>query len=282
MSLYLESTNKEEFTDSAFVSRSVLVFEPHSHLIKGTIVLLLGGYLDDKNPETVIVGSKGWRNSTINNVNEQENKVIEQLTELKWRILIFESMQFAKPDDTITNEFWIDDYVEWINKKFSENGKKIFMIGFSSGAYILGLHLRHLIEGRGKGSMTGYGIFSYSVTIDNKSKKTDFRPEHFKIPTLFLSGSSKEDGLANEPKVDGYNKTRKIYQEFAVKSGVHHGWQALNTGHSIFKLQSNKDNNKQAVTNIIDNWFCKEKFPGNLISDGTSKENVKNPDVTFE
>jgi hypothetical protein len=82
------------------------------------------------------VGSKGWRNSTINNVNEQENKVIEQLTEIKWRILIFDSMQFVKSDYTITNEFWIDDYVEWINKKFSENGKKIFMISFSSDAYI--------------------------------------------------------------------------------------------------------------------------------------------------
>ena len=41
-------------------------------------------------------------------------------------------------------------------------------------------------------------------------------------------------------------------------------------------------NNQRTVTNINDNWLYKEKFPGNLISDGTSKENVKNPDVIFE
>jgi hypothetical protein len=278
----IEPIRKEEFSDSKGISRPILVFEDNanSNSIKGTIAFLLGGYLDDKKQaDTVIVGSKGWNNSTLRPVNQYECNVIQQLIKSRWRVLIFESMQFAKPDDTIANELWVEDYVEWIEKKFSqETKKKIFMLGFSSGAYIVALHLRHIAEGGGKGSVAGYGIFGFSVTLDKKTKKTDFSPEHFKTPTLFLSGSSKEDSAYQEPKVDGYSKTKKIYNDYAVRSGVQHGWEALNTGHAIFQLPSTQNREKQAITNIIDNWFGANGFPGKLVADGISIENIKNPD----
>jgi hypothetical protein len=43
-------------------------------------------------------------------------------------------MQFAKPDNSTENESWIEDYLEWIQQqKFLEQGKKVFVIGFSFG-----------------------------------------------------------------------------------------------------------------------------------------------------
>jgi hypothetical protein len=283
----IRPNRKEDFISAAQISRPVLVFEPSSvtnKSFKGTIVLLLGGYLDEK-LDSVIVGTKGWSNSTITEVNKDECEVIGQLVDSEWRVIIFESMQFAKPDDTPVNELWIEDYAEFVQEKFSEQGKKLYMIGFSSGAYIVGLHLRHLVEGRGKGSISGYGIFSFSVSIGSSVKKTNFTPEHFKISTLFLSGSSKLDVVGKKPDVNGYSNTRRIYQECALRSGTEHGWAALKVGHSIFSLLSedklelaNQGRERRAVTNIIDNWFGADKFPGRVLDDGTSFESAKNPD----
>lgn len=190
-------------------------------------------------------------------------------------------MQFVTPDGTPRNEMWIEYYVEWIDKKFYDDEKR-FMVGFSSGVYIVGLHLRHLIDGQGRGEIHAYGMFSFPVEVGNFYKKTDFAEIDFhKRPTLFLSGSSKLDNSANKPFVNGFKNTRTLYTDFACHSELRHGWQALESDHVIFEADTGGKEIKRAVTNIIHNWFAQyPNLPKQPLANKyyTSQEDIKNPD----
>ena len=200
---------------------------------------------------------------------------------LGWRIVIFQNMEFCKVDDKVKqNEYWIDAYCYWLVKRFSENNsKKVFVVGFSSGAYIVSLHLQHLKELKKEDSISGYGIFSYSVSTNDAYNKTNFDKDHFKKSTLFISGSNTRDTGSNFPFVNGYHNTRTLYDS-AQQSGIRHGWISINSTHNIFSKKSNRDPNKnkrRAITMIMDNWFDKgTKIP---LSDGIDE--LINPDSTL-
>jgi alpha/beta superfamily hydrolase len=244
-------TSKENFTDHEEIIRAVNVFDPRGSPLKGTIAFLLGGYLD-KESQPVTVGSKGWAN-TARHMTSDECQVIEELCNLGWRILIFDSMQFARPTGKPYDEMWIGDYAKWIVQKFSRENKKLFMAGFSSGAYIIGLHLKHLSSRKTNVTMSGYGLFSFSVKVDDPANKTDFTPDDFKIPTLFIIGSSTRDTLDKPPFVDGYENISRIYEYSASKSAIKHHRVILDSDHFIFSVQD--DNGKKTVTNAIHDWF---------------------------
>jgi alpha/beta superfamily hydrolase len=243
-------THKENFTDREGTIRTVNVFDPKGTPLKGTIAFLLGGYLD-KESQPVTVGSKGWTN-TARHVTSDECQIVEELCNLGWRILIFDSMQFARPTGKPYDEMWIDDYAKWI-EKFSRDNKELFMVGFSSGAYIIGLHLKHLSSRQTKAAMSGYGLFSFSVKVDDAANKTNFSPDDFKVSTLFISGSSTRDTSDKPPFVDGYENTSRIYEYSASKSGIKHHRVILDADHFIFSVHG--DNGKRAVTNAIHDWF---------------------------
>ena len=171
--------------------------------------------------------------------------MVTELTYLGWKLLVFNESTICCADGTPLNEMWIEDYAEWFDERFSD-GDKRFMIGFLFGAYIVGLHVRHLADGLGRGHIPAYGIFSFSAETNNSYKKTDFADIDFgKRSTLFLSGSSKSDNSANKPFACGFENTRKLYSEVALKSETRHGWEALDIGHCIFaKGRKEKSNNK--------------------------------------
>ena len=247
---------------------------------RGTIGLILGGFIGiDKTDNKILVGSKGYGKNTIRELNEDEKTVIDELRMLGWTIVIFENMQFCKVDNNVKqNEYWIDAYCDWLVKRYSENNsKKIFVVGFSSGAYIVGLHLQHLKELKKEDSVSGYGIFSYSVSTNDAYNKTIFDKDHFKKSTLFISGSSTRDTGSNFPFVNGYHNTRTLYDS-AQQSGIRHGWISINSTHNIFSKKSNNiETDKRAITMIMDDWFDKNSdIP---LSDGIDE--LINPDSTL-
>jgi hypothetical protein len=244
-------SRKENFIDHEGTTRVINVFDAKGTSLKRTIAFLLGGYLD-KESQPVTVGSKGWTN-TLRHTAPDECQIIEELCNLGWRILIFDSMQFARPTGKPYDEMWIDDYVKWIVEKFSSEDKKLFMAGFSSGAYIIGLHLKHLSSKQTNVAMSGYGLFSFSVKVDDPANKTNFSPDDFKVLTLFISGSSTKDTSDKPPFVDGYENISRIYEYSASKSGIKHHRVILDSDHSIFSVQG--DNGKRAVTNLIHDRF---------------------------
>jgi hypothetical protein len=271
----IKPEDTEDFVDGEGISRPVCICVNKSQGTKGTIAFLFGGYKYERN-NRIISGTKGW-SSKDKPLNSNECKMIQELTDLGWRILIFDNIQFVIPDGTPLNEMWIEDYAEWIDERFSDDDKR-FMVGFSSGAYIVGLHMRHLGDRQGRGKIRAYGMFSFSVEVGNSLKKTDFAETDFnKRPTLFLSGSSKLDNSANKPFVNGFENTRKIYVDIACKSETRHGWEALDAPHSIFSKEGGKE--KKAITNIIDDWFNQyPNLPKRPLADGTSSENITNSD----
>lgn len=138
----------------------------------------------------IVVGTKGYKKNTLREISKDENKFIIDLSseKLRWKIVVFENMQFFKPNGQ-KEEAWIDRYIESVQYNDRIKDDKLFVVGFSSGAYILGLHLRHISsENINKyNKILGYGIMSFPVELNNKNKKTDFSYEDFKKPTLFLS-----------------------------------------------------------------------------------------------
>jgi hypothetical protein len=267
----------EDFIDKEGISRPICIFVNKSITTKGTIAFLFGGYKYERTNK-IIAGTKGW-SSKDKPLNTNECVTIKELTDLGWRILVFNNMQFATPDNTPLNEMWIEDYVEWIDENFGSDEKR-FMVGFSSGAYIVGLHLKHLADGQGRGKIPAYGMFSFSVEVGDSNKKTDFSEIDFKRPTLFLSGSSKLDNAANKPFVDGFKNTRTIYINFGCRSEIRHGWEALNSVHSIFSAEGKEG--KKAITDIMDNWFDKyPNFPKSPLGNElytSQDEGITNPD----
>lgn len=268
----------EDFIDREGISRPVCIFTNKSITSKGTIAFLFGGYKYERT-NTIIAGTKGW-SSKDKPLNPKECEVIQELTDLGWRILVFNNIQFVTPDSTPLNEMWIEDYAEWIDEKFSSDEKR-FMVGFSSGAYIVGLHLKHLADGQGRGKIPAYGMFSFSVEVGSSHKKTDFAEIDFnKRPTLFLSGSSKLDNSAIKPFVNGFKNTRTIYIDFACRSEIRHGWEALKSVHSIFSADGKEG--KKAITDIMNNWFDKyPNLPKSPLANErytSQEEDITNPD----
>lgn len=250
---------------------------------KGTIILLLGGYLGiDKtdllhpekkenekveeknasNPEKdnrIIVGSKGYKKNTLREISKDENKFITDLTEkLGWRIVIFENMQFFKPNGE-KEETWIDKYIESIQYNDTFKDDKLFVVGFSSGAYIVGLHLKHISsENINKyDKILGYGIMSFPVELSNKDKKTDFSFENFKKPTLFLSGEESKDNEQKKPYVNGYRNTKDLFDIATTKPGIMHLYRTLPVGHSVFESPVNGEGQLKDAAKIINEWFSK-------------------------
>jgi hypothetical protein len=277
--------SRQFFSDSQKILRAVNIFVPNS-MQKGTIVFLFGGYKEEPvNIDKIVVGTKGWSTIMDRPLTCNECQTIKDLVDFGWKIIVLDSMQFVAPDNTVHNEIWIDEFVEWINETFQEDQRgssKNFMVGFSSGAYIVGLHLRHLAERKqNKPGMAGYGIFSYPVDLDQrykKTKKTDFEPRHFKgKPILFLSGSKAEDKKGKDPDVDGYLNTRKLYEIARKADGTHLGWESLDTGHRIFEAKDSEGTS--CVARIVHEWF--NSYPNfKLPLDcGTLKErDIENPD----
>ena len=241
---------KEYFQDSEKIWRAINIRLPESKEIKGTIAFLFGGYKEEpKGMNKIVAGSKGV--NTIGRApNSNEIKVIEQLVERKWRVLLFDDMQYATPDGTVHNEMWIEDYMKWINSRFGKEKKeKIFMAGFSSGAYIVGLHLQHLAIHASTESASAYGIFSYPIDVGHIKKKSKFETGNFDgRPTLFLSGSSTKDVASNPPNVNGYKNTKAIYDIASKGTSTKHKWQDLDTSHRIFE-------DYESVIEMVDEWF---------------------------
>jgi hypothetical protein len=245
---------KEYFQDSEKIWRAINIRAPESKEIKGTIAFLFGGYKEEpENMDKIVAGSKGV-NTVGRAPNSNEIKVIEGLVEKKWRVLLFDDMQYATPDGTVHNEMWIEDYMKWINSRFGKEKKKnIFMAGFSSGAYIVGLHLQHLATPANTEAASAYGIFSYPVDVGMDAghikKKSKFETSNFeRRPTLFLSGSSTKDISSNPPRVNGYANTKAIYDIASKGTGTKHEQQDLDTYHSVFE-------DYKSVIEIVDEWF---------------------------
>jgi hypothetical protein len=274
--------SRQFFSDSQKIVRAANIFVPKS-VQKGTIFFLFGGYKEEPvNTDKIVVGTKGWSTTMDRPLTSDECQTIKDLTDFGWRVIVLDSMQFVAPDDTVHNEMWIDEFVEWINQTFTENqegSSKKFMMGFSSGAYIVGLHLMHLAERKQKEStMAGYGIFSYPADLDQLYKKTDFESRQFEgKPILFLSGSKTEDKKGKDPDVDGYLNTRKLYEIACKASGTQLGWEALDTGHRIFEAKDSEG--ISCVAKIIDEWFNSyPNFKLPLDCSASAETGVQNPD----
>lgn len=248
---------------------------------EGTIIFFFGGYKEEpKHNDKIVVGTKGWSDIFNNPLTTPECQTIKDLIELGWKIIVLDYMQFVTPDNTLHNEMWLEEYVKWIEEIFPEEqnqSKKKFMVGFSSGAYIVGLHLIHLAEKKEKKpSIAGYGIFSYPVDLDQPNKKTNFESTHFEDKSiLFLSGSKNEDKKGKPPDVDGYLNTRKLYENGCKSNNAQLGWESLNTGHRIFEAKDFEG--RSCVAKIMNSWF--KSYPDFKLPEsiGASKENnIKN------
>lgn len=248
----LNDQNNEEISISIRVLKA-----SQGKIFRGTISLILGGFIGTDNTDCrIIVGSKGYSKNTLRELSQDENSIIKELRNSGWDVIIFENMQYCKVDDKFKqNEYWIDEYCDWLIENYTKNNKKIYVIGYSSGAYIVGLHLKHLTEKKVEvDKIPKYGIFCFSVDVGNRFNKTDFSPDDFRSPTLFLSGKSIFDNKKIFPYVDGFNNTKLLY-DYALGSNksTEHKFIELNVGHNIFSLKDNQSEVK--IVNIINQWF---------------------------
>ena len=108
----------EDFIDDEGISRSICSFVNKSAEIKGTISFLVCGYKYERN-NTITVVTKGWA-SKDKPLNPNECVMVEKLTKLGWRILVFNDIQFVTPDGTPLNEIWIEDYAENTTRRIAE------------------------------------------------------------------------------------------------------------------------------------------------------------------
>lgn len=240
---------KEPFSDSDGNPRNAAVFQRHAG-IKGTIILFLGGYAQEAS-SFIRVRTKG-----TGTVNGDERRFIKEMRALGWRIVLLEDGQAVKPDGTVANEYWIEEYIDHWNSKWP--GKN-FTVGHSAGAYVAGLHIRHFRDGKAS-SVWANCIISYTVKLGVAKKKTDFIPTDFAAKnTIFLSGS---EALENSGV---YRKTKEL-KDIAFASGHRHGWEVLDASHEVFKKACCSQNcgNKRAVTLILNDWFTKYPSLPNL------------------
>jgi alpha-beta hydrolase superfamily lysophospholipase len=182
-------------------------------------------------------------------LSKVENILLENLIQKKWTISILNEMQFLKADKKIS-EMWIDQYIDTIVEELKDH--KIFVVGYSSGAYILGMYLQHTQSKNAK--IQGYGILSFSVDVDNENNKTVFTSQHFQKPTLFISGDIGKDTKENPPFADGLKNTEHLYNIAKQTNTTDHKFIKIeDIGHAIFDKLSQE--NKSQVAEEIDKKF---------------------------
>jgi hypothetical protein len=235
--------SKEPFSDSEGNPRNAAVFRRQG-TIKGTVMFFLGGHKREGGKTSFLrIHTNG-----LSHANADEYKFIKEMRDLGWRMVVLEESQDVKPDGKI-NEYWIEEYINHWNSKWP--GKN-FTVGHSAGAYITGLHIRHLHDKKTR-SVWANGIISYPIKLGDAKKKTDFASEHFTARnTIFLSGKQADD------EVLPYRNTIEL-RNIAFASGHRHGWEALDASHQVFKKAccSQGCGGKRAVTLILDDWFTR-------------------------
>ena len=236
--------NTEIFTDSSGRARYARTFLL-SGTLNGTIIAFFGGTLTSTSPITV--RTKGWSETSSSiKLNADECKFIQEIRDLKWRVVLLDQTQTVRATGSVADEYWIEEYINHWNGRWPG---KVFAIGHSAGSYVTGLHIRHFREGKAS-SVYANGVFSFPIALGSATNKTNFIASDFtNRSTLFLSGTPSGEVS------DAYNRTKSL-KDIACGSTSRQGWEAIDATHEIFKKVCGT---KRAVTNICHDWF--NKYP---------------------